>query len=59
MNKIDLEKLSKSQLINLLLKQKPNVQKKPKVAYNIENLFNDDVFPSDPYNTKMIKVKKK
>ena len=48
-----------SQLINLLLKQKPEkVQKKPKVAYNLENLFNDDVFPSDLYSTKMKKVKK-
>lgn len=59
MNKSYLKKLSKSQLINLLLKQKPEkVQKKPKVAYNLENLFNDDVFPSDLYNTKMKKVKK-
>ena len=59
MNKGDLKKLSKSQLINLLLKQKPEkVQNKPKVAYNLENLFNDDVFPSDPYNTNMKKVKK-
>lgn len=56
MNKSYLKKLSKSQLINLLLKQKPEkVQKKPKVAYNLENLFNDDVFPSDLYNTKMKK----
>ena len=59
MNKSDLKKLSKSELINLLLKQKPEkVQKKPKVAYNLENLFNDDVFPSDPYNKKMKKVEK-
>ena len=62
MNKSDLKKLSKSQLINLLLKQKKkkteNVQKKPKVAYNLENLFDHDVFASDPYNKKMKKVKK-
>ena len=58
MNKSDLKKLSNSLLINLLLKQKPKVQKKPKVAYNLENLFNDDVFPSDPHNKKMKKVKK-
>ena len=59
MNKSDLKKLSKSELIKLLLKQKPEkVQKKPKVAYNLENLFNDDVFRSDPYKKKMKKVKK-
>ena len=59
MNKSDLKKLSKSELINLLLNKKPEkVQKKPKVAYNLKNLFNDDVFPSDPYNKKMKKVKK-
>lgn len=53
MNKSDLKKLSKSELINLLLNKKPEkVQKKPKVAYNLENIFNDDVFPSDPYNKK-------
>jgi len=55
MNKRDLEKLSKSELIKLLLKQekkkpentmvnkKPN--KKQKVVYNHDNLFDNDPFP--------------
>lgn len=60
MNKRDLKKLSKSELIKLLLKQekkkpeiivvddtKPNdkPKKKQKKVYNHDNLFNDDPFP--------------
>lgn len=61
MNKSELKKLSKSELINLLLKQekkKPvpaprNIKpipaprtKKPKKAYNLDNLLEDDPFPN-------------
>ena len=65
MNKMNLNKLSKSQLIELLLKQqkKPKevVKKKKKVVYNHENLFNEDPFPdyvvtNDPFERSMIKV---
>ena len=53
MNKSDLKKLSKSELIKLLLKQE-----KPKVVYNHDNLFNDKVFDSNPYKRKMVKIQK-
>ena len=53
MNKSELKKLFKSELINLLLKQK-----KSKVVYNHDNLFNDNVFASNPYKRKMVKVRK-
>jgi len=72
MNKASLKKLSKSQLIKLLLKhekkpentmvnKKPN--KKQKVVYNHDNLFDDDLFPdfavtSDPFERTMKKVNK-
>ena len=59
MNKSDLKKLSKSELIKLLLKQE---KKKPKI-YNHDNLFDDDQFPdfvvtNDPFEKMMIKVNK-
>ena len=70
MNKRDLKKLSKSQLIDMLLKQekKPKntmVNKKPnkeqKVVYNHDNLFDNDPFQdftvtSDPFERTMKKV---
>ena len=71
MNKASLKKLSKSELIKLLLKQekpentmvykKPN--KKQKVVYNHDNLFDDDLFPdfavtSHPFERTMKKVNK-
>lgn len=55
MNKSDLKKLSKSELINLLWKQK---KPKQKVVYNHDNLFNDKEFDVDPYKRKMVKVQK-
>ena len=74
MNKSDLKKLSKSQLIKLLLKQekkKPKIivvddtkSNKPKKVYNHDNLFDDDPFPdfvvtNDPFEKMMIKVNNK
>lgn len=71
MNKRDLKKLSRSELIKLLLKQekkKPKntmVDKKPKKkqkkVYNHDNLFNDNPFPNlvitnDPIERTMKKV---
>ena len=62
MNKSDLKKLSKSELIKLLLKQeKP--KKKQKVVYNHDNLFDDNPFPDfavthDPFERTMKKVNK-
>ena len=72
MNKASLKKLSKSELIKLLLKQEKNpktvvVNKKPKkkqkVVYNHDNLFDNDLFPdftvtSDPIERMMKKVNK-
>ena len=72
MNKKDLKKLSKSELIKLLLKQekKPETvmvekpKKKQKKVYNHDNLFDDDQFPdftvtSDPFEKPMIKANNK
>ena len=70
MNKSDLKKMSKSQLIKMLLKQeKPNVIKPApnKVVYNHENLFEDDPFPdfigkvvkNNPFEKTMKKLSKK
>ena len=71
MNKASLKKLSKSELIKLLLKQEKNpktvvVNKKPnkkqKVVYNHDNLFDNDLFPdvtSDPIERMMKKVIKR
>ena len=70
MNKSDLKKLSKSELIKLLLKKekKPKTvvvderpKKKQKVVYNHDNLFDDDLFPdfavtSYPFERTMKKV---
>ena len=60
--------LSRSQLIKLIRKlerqivqekiNRKEVHKKPKVAYNLDNIFNDNVFSSDRYNRKMKNVKK-
>ena len=72
MNKRDLKKLSKSQLIKMLLKQekkKPEIivvddtkkTKKPKQqkkVYNHGNLFNDDV-TNNPFENRMIKATNK
>ena len=63
MDKASLKKLSKSELIKLLLKQekkKPQIivvddtKKKQKVVYNLDNLFDNDPFPyfvitNDPF----------
>ena len=70
MNKASLKKLSKSELIKLLLKQEKNpktvvvnkkTKKKQKVVYNHDNLFDNDLFPdftvtSDPIERMMKKV---
>ena len=66
MNKRDLKKLSKLELIKLLLKnKKPETidKKNQKKAYNHNNLFNDDPFPdftitNDPFERTMNKVHK-
>ena len=64
MDKASLKKLSKSQLIKLLLKEeKP--EKKQKVIYNHENLFDDTErnvmrrVKSDPFEKTMNDIKKK
>ena len=65
MNKSSLEKLSKTQLIELLLKQqkpkKVEVKPKKQVAFNLENLFDEDPFPeyvvtNDPFERTMNKI---
>ena len=75
MNESDLEKLDKSELIKLLLKQnakpvKPKkvireMKVKPKLNYNLEDLFDDDPFPdfkpvvtNDPFDKEMNKVRR-
>ena len=62
MNKKDLKKLSKSELIKLLLKQeksKPSpVKPKQKVFYNHDNLFNNDPFKKTPFEKTLRKVNK-
>ena len=64
MEKRNLEKLSKTELIKLLLKEKKKPEtivvppkKKQKVDYNLDNLFNDDIF-SDSNEKKINKVSK-
>ena len=61
MNKASLKKLSKSELINLLLKREKPKTNKPKVFHNLDNLFDDTerntlgrVKP-DPINTANIR----
>ena len=65
MNQASLEKLSKSQLIELLLKQqkpkKVEVKPKKQVSFNLENLFDEDPFPeyvvtNDPFERTMSKI---
>ena len=68
-SKKELKKLTKSQLINMLLKKdepKPKKdelkQKKEKKAFNLENLFEDDPFPEyvikeNPFDKTMNEVK--
>ena len=65
MNKSSLEKLSKTQLIELLLKQqkpkKVEVKPKKQVSFNLENLFDEDPFPeyvvtNDPFERNMSKI---
>ena len=75
MNEKDLEKLDKSELIKLLLKQNAKPVKptkitrerkvKPKLNYNLEDLFDDDPFPdfkpvvtNDPFDEEMNKVRR-
>ena len=68
MNKINLNKLSKSELIEMLLKQqkpkKVDAKQKKKVVYNHENLFDEDPFPdyvvtNDPFERTMSKVNRR
>ena len=65
MNKSNLEKLSKSELIEMLLKQqkpkKVEVKPKKQVPFNLENLFDEDPFPeyvvtNDPFERTMSKI---
>ena len=65
MNKSSLEKLSKTQLIELLLKQqkpkKVEVKPKKQVSFNLENLFDEDPFPeyvvpNDPFERTVSKI---
>ena len=72
MNKRDLKKLSKSELIKLLLKQekKPKIivvddtkqidkpKKKQKKVYNHDNLFDDNPFRESPFDKTLRKVNK-
>jgi len=63
MNKASLKKLSKSQLIKLLLKQEkskpsPSVKPKQKVIYNHDNLFNDNPFKESPFERTLRGVNK-
>ena len=53
MNKASLKKLSKSELIKLLLKQ----EKPKKKVYNHDNLFDNDLFMESPIERMMKKVK--
>ena len=66
MIKKDLKKLTKSQLINMLLKKdepkKVDKPKKTKKVTNLENLFRDDPLPKyiireTPFDKTMDKVK--
>ena len=54
MNKASLKKLSKSELIKLLLKQ----EKPKKKVYNHDNLFDNDLFMESPIERMMKKVNK-
>ena len=54
-NKASLKKLSKSKLIELLLKQQ---KPKQKIVYNHDNLFNDNPFPKIPFERTMKKINK-
>ena len=65
MDKSSLEKLSKTQLIELLWKQqkpkKVEVKPKKQVSFNLENLFDEDPFPeyvviNDPFERTMSKI---
>lgn len=60
MNKSDLKKLSKSQLIKMLLKQENKPIEKPKrkqmAKYNLDDLFNDDIFQENRFARSMKKV---
>lgn len=68
MNKSSLEKLSKAELIEMLLKQqkpkKIDIMPKKKVVYNHENLFDKDLFPdyvvtNDPFERTISKVNRR